>query len=226
MTETATLLIETTSDLFQVEGGFQESDAISEVQQDGAARRLRDIVFSLLLLALTMPLLLIVACLIKLNSRGPLLYRQVRVGLHGRAFTVLKFRSMRIDAEAGGPRWATERDPRVTRIGAFIRAARIDELPQLFNVLRGDMSLVGPRPERPFFVEQLLPIVPQFAERTRVLPGITGWAQINYPYGASVEDAHAKLGYDLYYIQNRNLWLDLRILIATVRVVMFGIGAR
>jgi exopolysaccharide biosynthesis polyprenyl glycosylphosphotransferase len=226
MTETATLLIETETNLFQLGVGCQNPEVISEAQQDCAARRLRDIMFSLLLLALMMPLLMIVACVIKLDSPGPLLYRQVRVGLHGRVFTVLKFRSMRTDAEAGGPRWAAERDTRVTRIGAFIRAARIDELPQLVNVLRGDMSLVGPRPERPFFVEQLLPIIPRFAERIRVLPGITGWAQINYPYGASVEDAHAKLGYDLYYVQNRNLWLDLRILIATVRVVLLGVGAR
>jgi exopolysaccharide biosynthesis polyprenyl glycosylphosphotransferase len=190
------------------------------------ARRIRDICGSLLLLVLTFPLLLIVACLIKIDSPGPLLYRQSRVGLHGRVFTVLKFRSMRIDAEAAGPSWASQRDPRVTRVGGFIRTARIDELPQLINVLRGEMSLVGPRPERPFFVEQLRPVIPRFDERTRVLPGITGWAQINYPYGASVEDAFAKLAYDLYYVHNHSLWLDLRILFATIRVVLFGIGAR
>jgi exopolysaccharide biosynthesis polyprenyl glycosylphosphotransferase len=205
------------------------SDAIGRVQAvelDGAVRRARDVACSLLLLAPTLPLLLLVACLIKLDSRGPVLYRQDRVGLHGRVFTLLKFRTMRIDAEADGPRWATERDPRVTRIGAFLRASRIDELPQLINVLRGEMSLVGPRPERPYFVRQLVRIIPQYDERTLVLPGLTGWAQVNYRYGASVEDAQAKLAYDLYYLRNQSLLLDLHILAATVRVVVFRIGAR
>jgi lipopolysaccharide/colanic/teichoic acid biosynthesis glycosyltransferase len=189
-------------------------------------RRARDVVGSLLLLALTLPLLLLMACLIKLDSRGPVLYRQVRVGLHGRVFNLLKLRTMRIDAEADGPRWATERDPRVTRFGALIRAWRIDELPQLINVLRGEMSLVGPRPERPYFVRQLVRIIPQYDERTLVLPGLTGWAQVNYPYGASVEDARAKLTYDLYYLRNQTPLLDLYILAATVRVVLLRIGAR
>ena len=205
------------------------SDAIGRVQAvelDDAVRRARDVAGSLLLLALTLPLLLLVACLIKLDSRGPVLYRQDRVGLHGRVFTMLKFRTMRIDAEADGPRWTAERDPRVTRFGAFVRASRIDELPQLINVLRGEMSLVGPRPERPYFVEQLALVIPRYDERTRVLPGLTGWAQVNYPYGASVEDAQAKLTYDLYYLRNQSLLLDLHILVATARVVLFGIGAR
>jgi exopolysaccharide biosynthesis polyprenyl glycosylphosphotransferase len=205
------------------------SHAIGRVQAvdlDGAMRRARDVAGSLLLLALTLPLLLLVACLIKLDSRGPVLYRQDRVGLHGRVFTLLKFRTMRIDAEADGPSWATERDPRVTRFGAFIRSSRVDELPQLINVLRGEMSLVGPRPERPYFVHQLVRIIPQYDERTIVLPGLTGWAQVNYPYGASVEDAQAKLTYDLYYLRNQSLLLDLHILAATVRVVLFRIGAR
>jgi exopolysaccharide biosynthesis polyprenyl glycosylphosphotransferase len=192
----------------------------------GSLRRARDVAGSLLLLALTSPLLVLVAFLIKLDSPGPVLYRQDRAGLHGRVFAILKFRSMRTDAEAAGPCWAAERDPRVTRIGRFIRAARIDELPQLVNVLRGEMSLVGPRPERPLFCEQLARVIPQFHERTRVLPGITGWAQVNYPYGASVEDARAKLTYDLYYLRNASLLLDLRILAATVRVVLCGTGAR
>jgi lipopolysaccharide/colanic/teichoic acid biosynthesis glycosyltransferase len=167
--------------------------------------------------------MLAVACLIKLESRGPVLYQEDRVGLHGRIFSLLKLRSMQIDAEAGGPCWAAQRDRRVTRIGGFIRACRIDELPQLINVLRGEMSLVGPRPERPFFTEQLREVIQQYDERTRVLPGITGWAQVNFP---SVGDARAKLSYDLYYIHNQTMLLDLQILLATVRVVLLGVGAR
>jgi lipopolysaccharide/colanic/teichoic acid biosynthesis glycosyltransferase len=184
------------------------------------------VIGSLLLLAFTLPLLLIVACLIKLDSSGPVLYRQSRVGLHGRLFTLLKFRSMRVDAEAAGPCWATHKDPRITRIGAFIRATRIDEVPQLLNVLAGEMSLVGPRPERAHFAGQLGNIIPRYNERVSVPPGITGWAQINYPYGASVEDARAKLAFDLFYIHNRTLLLDLRILLGTIPVVVFRIGAR
>ena len=199
---------------------------VQAVEPDGAVRRARDVAGSLLLLVLTLPLLLLVTCLIKFDSRGPVLYRQDRVGLHGRVFTLLKFRTMQIDAEADGPRWATERDPRVTRFGAFLRASRIDELPQLINVLRGEMTLVGPRPERPYFVRQLVRIIPQYDERTLVLPGLTGSAQVNYRYGASVEDAQAKLAYDLYYLRNQSLLLDLHILAATARVVLFRIGAR
>jgi exopolysaccharide biosynthesis polyprenyl glycosylphosphotransferase len=191
-----------------------------------AARRGRDVVLSLLLLCLTMPLLLMVALLIKLESPGPVLYRQERVGLRGRRFDLWKFRSMRTDAEASGPVWCARHDPRVTRVGAFIRAHRIDELPQLVNVLRGEMSLVGPRPERPIFAEQLARAIPGFAERTCVLPGLTGWAQVNCPYGASVEDARIKLDHDLYYIREQSLWLDLRILLGTVGVVLRGTGAR
>ena len=190
------------------------------------SRRALDVIGSLLLLAFALPLLLLVAVLIKVDSTGPVLYRQSRVGLHGRIFTMLKFRSMRVDAEVAGPCWATDRDPRMTRIGAFIRATRLDEVPQLLNVLRGEMSLVGPRPERPHFVQQLAAIIPRYNERTHVLPGITGWAQINYPYGASVEDARAKLAFDLFYINNRALLLDLRILLRTIPVVLFRIGAR
>jgi lipopolysaccharide/colanic/teichoic acid biosynthesis glycosyltransferase len=154
------------------------------------------------------------------------LYRQERVGLHGRPFTILKFRSMHADAEARGPVWAAQRDPRVTRVGAFIRLARIDELPQLLNILRGEMSFIGPRPERPHFAAQLEQTVPLYRNRTLVKPGLTGWAQVNYPYAASVEDARAKLSYDLYYIKHRSLQLDLLILAATVPVVLFGRGAR
>ena len=204
----------------------QEIMSIKAVALRDAVRRALNIAGSVVLLALTLPLMVLAAWAIKLESRGPVLYRQHRVGLNGRCFTLFKFRSMRIDAEAGGPCWATIHDPRITRIGHFIRVSRIDELPQLFNVLRGDMNLIGPRPERPFFAEQLALVIPRYDERTRILPGITGWAQINYPYGASVEDAQAKLAYDLSYVRNRSLWLDLLILFATVRVVMFGIGAR
>jgi lipopolysaccharide/colanic/teichoic acid biosynthesis glycosyltransferase len=189
-------------------------------------RRMRDLAGCLLLLALTLPLMLVVACLIKLESPGPVLYRQDRVGLFGQLFTLFKFRSMQIDAEADGPCWAAQRDHRVTRIGKLIRACRIDELPQLVNVLRGEMSLVGPRPERPHFTAKLTPIIRGYHKRTHVLPGITGLAQVSYQYGASVEDARAKHTYDMYYLRNQTTLLDLRILIATVRVVVLGIGAR
>jgi exopolysaccharide biosynthesis polyprenyl glycosylphosphotransferase len=205
---------------------FDPANQRRKVAWNDTTRRVCDVLCSLLLLVMTLPVLLIVACLIKLDSRGPVLYRQHRVGLHGRTFSLLKFRSMRVDAEAGGPCWAAKQDPRVTRIGAFIRATRLDETPQLLNVLFGEMSLVGPRPERPHFAEQLSRVIPRYDERTNVLPGITGWAQINYPYGASVEDARAKLTYDLFYIENRAVLLDLRILIATVPVVLFCKGAR
>ena len=191
------------------------------------AKRYLDIFASFSLLVLTLPLMVITALAIKLSSRGPVLYRQQRVGLHGSTFTLFKFRSMTVDAEAGGrPRWALKRDPRITRVGRIIRPLRIDELPQLFNVLRGEMSMIGPRPERPHFVEQLARIIPFYYERSYVKPGITGWAQINYPYGASVEDAREKLSYDLYYVKNRSLLLDLFILLATVRVILSREGAR
>jgi lipopolysaccharide/colanic/teichoic acid biosynthesis glycosyltransferase len=170
--------------------------------------------------------MLLTALIIKLDSPGPVFYRQERVGLHGRPFTLYKFRSMRTDAEATGPVWAAKRDARVTRIGNFIRRSRIDELPQLMNVLHGEMSFIGPRPERPHFVEQLSTIIPFYAERSRVKPGLTGWAQVNYPYGASVEDARMKLSYDLYYVKHYNLLLDSLILFATIRVILFQEGAR
>jgi sugar transferase (PEP-CTERM system associated) len=170
-------------------------------------KRAFDIVISLCVLLLTLPLLVATACLIKLETRGPILYRQPRVGRHGRVFTILKFRSMRADAETDGhPRWAPEKDPRITRIGAVIRKLRIDELAQIFNVLRGEMSFVGPRPERPFFVAELAQKIEYYSERHWVRPGITGWAQINFPYGASMEDARAKLTYVLYYVKNRSIF--------------------
>ncbi len=192
-----------------------------------AIKRATDIMVSLVMLTLTLPLVALTALAVRLDSPGPVLYRQERAGLGGRSFMLLKFRSMRVDAEAGGPpRWAARGDSRVTRVGAFIRSTRIDELPQLLNVLRGDMSLVGPRPERPHFVEQLAELIPFYNERSYVKPGITGWAQVNYPYGASVEDAREKLAYDLYYVKNRGIFLDLLVLLATVRVILFREGAR
>jgi exopolysaccharide biosynthesis polyprenyl glycosylphosphotransferase len=190
-------------------------------------KRALDIIVSAGLLLLTLPLMLFVALAIKLESHGPVLYRQERIGLHGKPFTLLKFRSMTADAEAtGSPVWAQVQDPRVTRIGNIIRPLRIDELPQLLNVLHGEMSMVGPRPERPIFVEQLAEIIPFYQGRAYVKPGLTGWAQVNYPYGASVEDAREKLSYDLYYVKNRNFFLDLVILVSTVRVILFREGAR
>ncbi|HTU52625.1 MAG TPA: exopolysaccharide biosynthesis polyprenyl glycosylphosphotransferase [Acetobacteraceae bacterium] len=193
----------------------------------GIVRRGADIAFAVALLLLTLPLTLLAALLIKIESPGPVLYRQERVGLNGRRFQVIKFRSMRTDAEAGlGPQWAKPADPRVTRIGRFIRLARIDELPQLWNVLRGEMSVIGPRPERPYFVERLAATLPCYDDRAMVKPGITGWAQVKYRYGASIEDARAKLAYDLYYVKHRSLLLDLRILAVTVRVVLLQEGAR
>jgi sugar transferase (PEP-CTERM system associated) len=191
------------------------------------AKRLFDVTVSLAFLLFTLPFTLATAVLVKLESPGSMLYRQERVGLHGKTFMVLKFRSMRQDAERGvTPQWATVRDPRVTRVGAFIRKTRIDELPQLINVLRGDMSFVGPRPERPFFVDQLTETIPFYRERHCVKPGITGWAQINYPYGASLEDARQKLSYDLYYVKNRSAFLDFIIVLSTVRVILLQQGSR
>ncbi len=191
--------------------------------------RVLDIAASLALLAVAWPVMLLVAIAIKLDDglSAPVLYRQTRVGLRGRPFEVLKFRSMTVCAEADGvARWARPGDQRVTRIGAVIRKLRLDELPQLFNVLKGDMRFVGPRPERPHFVAQLVQRIPYYAERHSVKPGITGWAQLCYSYGASEQDAAEKLQYDLYYIKNRSLVFDLAILIQTVEVVLFGKGAR
>lgn len=189
-------------------------------------KRSFDIVFSLLLLACSLPILLITAIAIKVTSPGPIFYLQERVGQNGRPFRVMKFRSMTTDAEKNGPQWAQKNDNRVTAVGRVIRASRIDEIPQIFNVLNGDMSFVGPRPERPVFVSELAREIPFFLERHRVKPGITGWAQINYPYGASVEDARQKLQYDLYYIKNYSIFLDFLVLAQTVRVVIWPEGVR
>lgn len=193
---------------------------------DAALGRAGDILLSLALLLFTLPLMLLTALLIRFDSPGPVLYRQQRVGLRGRPFTLFKFRSMCVDAETRGPVWAASCDPRVTRVGTVIRLTRIDELPQLVNVLRGEMSLIGPRPERPHFVRQLAMEIPLYCERASVRPGLTGWAQINYPYGASVEDARVKLSYDLYYVKHRSVKLAALILFSTTWVVLFRKGAR
>ncbi len=202
--------------------GFASGRMLSSV-----FKRAFDIVASLILLAVTLPIILVTALAIKLESRGPAFYRQRRVGLYNQGFDILKLRSMRQDAEiAGKAVWAAEDDPRITRIGRFIRKVRIDELPQTWTVLRGEMSFVGPRPERPQFVDELETHLPYYAERHMVKPGITGWAQINYPYGASIEDARHKLEYDLYYAKNYSPFLDMLILLQTLRVVLWPTGAR
>src|SRR5712671_1770988 len=177
------------------------------------AKRAFDLVLSSLLLLLLSPLLLAIAAVVKATSKGPVLYAQERVGLDGKPFRMLKFRTMRTDAEARGPRFAEDRDPRVTRIGSWLRRSSADELPQLWNVLIGDMSLVGPRPERPVFIEPIAKQLPLYHERHAVKAGITGWAQINYPYGASLDDARSKLSYDLYYVKNFSIFFDLLIVL-------------
>lgn len=190
-------------------------------------KRIFDILVASVLLVATFPIMLVTAVLIFLESGFPLLYQQERVGHAGRIFRVFKFRSMRPDAEGDGkPRWATSNDHRVTRVGRFIRKYRIDELPQLINVLKGDMSLVGPRPERPYFVDQLTQTVPFYAARHSVKPGLTGWAQVRYHYGASLDDAANKLQFDLYYVKNHTLFLDLVVLFETILVVVTGKGAQ
>lgn len=189
-------------------------------------KRLFDIVCACILIVLALPIMAVTSLLIVLEDGFPLLYRQERVGLNGRLFNVIKFRSMRRDAEKDGkPIWAMAKDNRVTRVGQIIRKLRIDELPQLFSVLKGDMSLVGPRPERPFFVDQLTKEIPFYAVRHSVKPGVTGWAQVRYHYGATVEDSAEKLQYDLYYVKNHSLFLDLVVLFETVGVVLTGKGA-
>jgi len=203
------------------------SDGFPGGTLQAAIKRLFDIAASLTLLVFSFPLLFLTAVAVKLDSRGPVFYRQERVGLNGRPFMLLKFRSMTVDAEKDGvPQWAAVNDARVTRVGNIIRKTRIDETPQLINVLRGDMSIIGPRPERPFFVEELRQAIPFYFERHRVKPGISGWAQLNYPYGASVDDAREKFQYDLYYLKNYSIFLDILVLMQTLRVVVWSEGAR
>ncbi|MFQ5544627.1 MAG: TIGR03013 family XrtA/PEP-CTERM system glycosyltransferase, partial [Acidiferrobacterales bacterium] len=191
------------------------------------AKRVFDVCFGSLLLLITFPLMALTALLIWLESGRPILYRQERIGELDRPFSLLKFRSMGVNAEAdGNPRWATQDDARCTRVGRVIRKLRIDELPQLINVLKGEMSFVGPRPERTCFVEDLSKQIKYYPYRHSVKPGITGWAQICYPYGASAEDAKEKLQYDLYYVKNHGLFLDLVILAQTAHIILLGKGAR
>jgi len=177
-------------------------------------------------LILSLPIIIVTAILIKLESRGPIFYKQDRVGKNGRAFTLAKFRSMRVDAEESGPVWASKGDTRTTRVGRIIRKIRIDEIPQFWNILKGEMSFVGPRPERPHFVAQLAQEIPFYEQRHLIAPGLTGWAQIKYPYGASIEDARQKLQYDLFYIKNQGLILDAIILFETIKIILFGRGAQ
>ena len=193
------------------------------------AKRMMDIVGAALILLVGLPVMLLVALAIFIESggRGPIFLHQTRVGLEGRPYQVYKLRSMRTDAAADGvARWASKNDSRITRVGAFIRKTRLDEMPQAYNVLKGEMSLVGPRPERPEFVEQLMKQIPYYNERHRVKPGLTGWAQLCYEYGATMDDARMKLQYDLYYVKNASVFLDLIILLETVEVVLWGKGAR
>jgi lipopolysaccharide/colanic/teichoic acid biosynthesis glycosyltransferase len=189
-------------------------------------KRTFDLFVSLTGLAIATPLLALIGILIKLDSPGPVFYRQVRVGLRAQPYMIWKFRSMFTDAEKGGARWTSEEDPRVSRLGRYLRKWRLDEIPQLINVIRGEMSLVGPRPERPVFVQELRSIIPFYDLRHAVRPGITGWAQTQFRYGASAEDAHVKLQYDLYYVKNSSMRLDFRILVDTIRVILLGYGAR
>jgi sugar transferase (PEP-CTERM system associated) len=188
-------------------------------------KRSIDLTLALIFGILSLPLMLLTAIAIAIDSGRPILYCQERVGENGKAFTLCKFRSMRTDAEQGTPIWARDGDDRVTRVGRFIRLARLDELPQFWNVLRGDMSFVGPRPERPFFVAELAKAIPFYQQRHAVKPGLTGWAQVKYRYGSSLEDAMEKLRYDLYYIKHLSVFFDLTIVFDTVKVVLFGKGA-
>ncbi len=192
-----------------------------------AAKRIFDVTASLVAIAATAPVMALAALAIRMEDGKPVLFRQTRIGLNGREFTLYKFRSMRVDAEHGSsPLWAAENDPRITRIGSIIRKFRIDELPQFFNTLRGDMSFIGPRPERPYFVEQLADVIPCYKARHTVKPGITGWAQVSYHYGASFEDAYQKTAFDLYYVKHQSVLLDLIIVARTVKVVLWPTGAR
>jgi exopolysaccharide biosynthesis polyprenyl glycosylphosphotransferase len=201
----------------------QEAPGLA-AEETRRVRRLLDIFVSFACLTLSSPLILIVAALIKLTSRGPVFYRQERVGLYGRPYPLVKFRTMTVDAEADGPRWAAPGDNRVTALGRILRRLRLDEIPQFWNVLKGEMSLIGPRPERPHFVELLEKKIPYYELRSAVRPGMTGWAQVNFPYGNSEEDAHAKLQYDLYYIQEKSLLLDAVIVLKTLQTLLYRPG--
>lgn len=202
----------------------QKAFSILSERRDLNQKRLFDIVSACALLILTLPIMLFAAVLIKIESRGPVFYRQKRVGLYNEEFEVTKFRSMCVDAESAGAQWAKKNDSRVTKVGKFIRKTRIDELPQLLNVLKGEMSLVGPRPERDIFVNELEKEIPYYRFRHAVKPGITGLAQVSYPYGASVEDAIWKHKYDVYYIKHYSMILDIKIVFKTASTVLLGKG--
>jgi exopolysaccharide biosynthesis polyprenyl glycosylphosphotransferase len=190
-------------------------------------KRIFDIFFSTVAIIFALPLIPLIALIIKIDSSGPIFFRQVRLGVKEKTFVLYKFRTMMLDAENGtGAIWAQKDDPRITTFGRFLRKTRLDEIPQLYNVLKGEMSFIGPRPERPEFVQKLKEIIPYYSERHIVKPGLTGWAQVKYPYGSSVNDAIEKLRYDLFYIKNFSLFLDLLIIIETVKVVIFGRGGR
>jgi exopolysaccharide biosynthesis polyprenyl glycosylphosphotransferase len=206
---------------FIFQEGFRKSKVIMYI------RRFVSLLVAAALLLFVSPLILITALFIKVDSPGPVFYTQKRVGKNGRIFDIIKFRSMRQDAEGGkGPLWATENDPRVTRVGKVIRRMRIDEIPQLFNVLRGDIDLVGTRPERPEFVDKLMKLIPFYSLRHTVRPGLTGWAQVMFAYCGTIEESKEKLQYDLFYIKNMSIKLDLLILFKTVKIVLLGRGAR
>jgi len=205
---------------------FVFSDGFHRSRLTMLLKRSFDLVFALTGLLLSVPIMLVVAIVIRLESKGPVIFRQVRVGLGGKNFEVLKFRSMRVDAERSGAQWAKVDDPRVTRLGKYLRKFRLDELPQFINVIRGDMSFIGPRPERPVFVERLREKILYYDERHSVRPGLTGWAQVQYPYGATEEDAARKLEYDLFYLKNMSILFDCAIILQTIRTVLTGNGAR
>lgn len=205
---------------------FVFSDGFKRSRWNEVVKRSLDLAAALAGTVLAAPLMALVAVSVALDSKGPVLYRQTRVGRMGKDFELYKFRSMRVDAENGGAQWAERDDPRVTRVGKFIRKYRLDELPQFWNVLRGDMSFVGPRPERPYFVKELRAVIPYYDERHSVRPGLTGWAQVQYSYGASVEDAVKKLEYDLFYLKNLSFVFDMAIIFRTVRIVFGGHGGR
>lgn len=189
-------------------------------------KRCMDFSIALIGFVVALPLMAAIGILIKLDSPGPVFYRQVRVGLHAKPYMIWKCRSMFIDAEKEGARWASEEDSRISRVGRYLRKWRLDEIPQLINVIRGEMSLVGPRPERPVFVQELRSVIPYYDLRHTVRPGISGWAQTQFHYGASTEDSHVKLQYDLYYVKYLSIQLDVRILLETIRVILRGEGAR
>ncbi|MBW1804630.1 MAG: TIGR03013 family PEP-CTERM/XrtA system glycosyltransferase, partial [Deltaproteobacteria bacterium] len=203
------------------------SDGFVKSKASRVMKRLVGLVLSTVMMIVLSPLMIMVAVIVKIESRGPVLFSQERVGENGNVFILYKFRSMRADAEEEcGPVWARDDDPRITRVGRVIRKLRIDELPQLWNVIKGEMSFVGPRPERPFFVEKLEKIVPYYNQRFTVKPGVTGWAQVKYPYGASDEDALEKLKYELYYIKNMSFVMDLLVIFHTFKIVLLGRGSR